>query len=107
MDQKQIQRRIRDELVASHPGVFNFDRKTVAQIVGCTAGHLANLEAKGSPLIACVRVGKKPLYQLPDVVDFLVKQRKVTTPRRRGPRTKAERMASVRKDSCLVSGGGR
>jgi len=87
----QLQHRIRDELAMSYPGLFNFDRKMLAQIVGCTTGHLANLEAKGCPLIACVRVGKKPLYQLPDVIDFLVNQRIGAMPRR-GPRTKAERM---------------
>ncbi len=95
MDQKirvQIQHRIRDELAASYPGIFNFDRKAVARIVGCTPGHLANLEAKGCPLIACVRVGKKPVYHLTDVIDFLVSQKIGTKPRRRGPRTKAERM---------------
>lgn len=93
MDHKiEIQNRIRDELAASHPGIFNFDRRTVAQIVGCSVGHLANLEARGCPLIACVRVGKKPLYQLPDLIDFLVSQRAAAMPRRRGPRTKAERM---------------
>jgi len=88
----QIQHRIRDELAASYPGVFNFDRRTVAQIVGCSVGHLANLEAMGCPLITSVKVGKKSLYQLPDIVDFLVKQRASAIPRRRGPRTKAERM---------------
>ena len=88
----QIQHRIRDELAASYPGVFNYDRKTVAQIVGCSVGHLANLEAMGCPLIASVKVGKKPLYQLPDIIDFLVKQRSAAKSRRRGPRTKAERM---------------
>jgi hypothetical protein len=88
----QIQNRIRDELAASYPGVFNYDRRTVAQIVGCSFGHLANLEAMGCPLIATVKVGKKLLYQLPDVIDFLVKQRATAKPRRRGSRTKAERM---------------
>lgn len=93
MDHKiEIQNRIRDELAASHPGIFNFDRRTVAQIVGCSVGHLANLEAMGSPLITSVKVGKKPLYQLPDIIDFLVNQRIGAKPRRRGPRTKAERM---------------
>ncbi len=93
MDQEiEIQNRIRDELAASHPGIFNYDRRTVAQIVGCSVGHLANLEAMGCPLIASVKVGKKPLYQLPDIIDFLVKQRAAAKPRRRGPRTKAERM---------------
>src|SRR5574340_649365 len=84
----QIQHRIRDELAMFYPGIFNFDRKTVAQIIGCSSGHLANLETKGCPLIACVKVGKKTLYQLPDVVDFLVNQRADVNPRRRGPRTK-------------------
>lgn len=88
----QIQHRIRGELAASHPGVFNFDRRTVAKIVGCSVGHLANLEAMGCPLITSVKVGKKPLYQLPDIIDFLVKQRAAAKPRRRGPRTKTERM---------------
>lgn len=93
MDQKiEIQNRVRDELAASYPGVFNYDRRTVAQIVGCSVGHLANLEAMGCPLITSVKVGKKPLYQLPDIIDFLVKQRAAAKPRRRGPRTKAERM---------------
>lgn len=64
MDHKiksQIQHRIRDELVACYPGVFNFDRRTVAQIVGCSVGHIANMEAMGSPLITSVKVGRKAL----------------------------------------------
>lgn len=99
MDQNQIQSRIRSEIVASYPGVFNFNREEVAQIVGCSAGHLANLESKGHPLLPSVKLGKKTLYQLPDIVDFLVRQKGISSPRRRGPRTKAERMRE--------SGGGR
>lgn len=81
-------------------GIFNFDRKTVAQIIGCSSEHLANLEAKGCPLIVCVKVGKKTLYQLPDVVDFLVNQRASASPRRRGPRTNAERMQTKTERGC-------
>lgn len=92
----QIQHRIRDELVASFPGVFNFNRRTVAQIIGCTAGHLANMEAKGCPLISSVKVGRKALYQLPDIIDFLTKQKAISTPRHRGPRSKAERMSQAK-----------
>lgn len=90
--QTQIRHRIRDELLACYPGTFNFDRKTVAQIIGCTSGHLANLEVKGCPLIVSVKIGKKPLYQLPDVIDFLADQKIGSMPRRRGSRTKAARM---------------
>jgi hypothetical protein len=58
MDPKiEIQNRVRDELAASYPGVFNYDRRTVAQIVGCSVGHLANLEAMGCPRQSPCRVG--------------------------------------------------
>jgi len=58
MDPKiEIQNRVRDELAASYPGVFNYDRRTVAQIVGCSVGHLANLEAMGCPRQFPCRVG--------------------------------------------------
>jgi hypothetical protein len=107
MDQNQIQSRIRDAVVKNYPGVFNFSREQVAQLVGCSAGHLANLESKGSPLIPCVKLGKKPLYQLPDIVDFLMQQRGVASLRRRGPRTKADRMTAAGVDSHLTTGGGR
>lgn len=91
----KLHERIRAEVVALHPGVFNFDRATAARIIGVSAGHLRNRESDGQPIIPTVKVGAKPLYQLPDIVDFLVKQREVTSPRRRGPRTKAERMQAT------------
>jgi len=91
----KLNERIRAEVVALHPGVFNFDRATAARIIGVSAGHLRNCEWAGQPIIPTVKIGAKPLYQLVDLVDFLVAQRTANGQKMRGARTKKERLESA------------
>jgi len=87
--------KIRAMISALYPGQFNFDRSTVAKIIGCTKEHLSNRECDGKPLIRTVALGRKRVTQLPDLIDFLFNQRREGEKnRKRGPRTKSERIAS-------------
>ncbi len=88
----ELRSRISAELRVAFPDQINFDRATAAKIVGVSRGHLSNCELAGKPLLPIVRIGRKPLVQFPDMVDFLVAQR-LKTQTRCGPRTKAERLA--------------
>lgn len=92
MPQEKIREEIRATIVAAHPGVFNFDRMQLATIIGLSTGYIANLESAKKPLIRPVHAGKKPQYQLIDIVNFLVSQREANEKKRCGPRTKQEKI---------------
>lgn len=81
-------------ICALYPGQFNFDRATVAKIIGCTKEHLRNRECEGNPLIRSVPLGRKRVTQLPDLIEFLINQGEEKKKKRRGPRSKAERIES-------------
>ena len=89
----KIREQIASDLRASFPGKFNLDRRETGMVVGVSERHLSNMESAGTPVLQSLRVGRKVVYQFPDVVDFLVSQRIATMKPRRGRPTKASKIA--------------
>ena len=90
----EIRSRIEEDLRAAFPGKIQFDFAEAALAIGCSAGHISNLESSRQPLFPSVRVGRKRLVQFHDIVDFLVAQR-LRAQVKRGAPTKAERLARL------------
>lgn len=76
---------------AQYPGKFQLNRAELANVINVSAGHIANKESFGSPLVPKCKIGDKSLYQISDIVDFLMSLR-APAPTKRGRKTKAEKM---------------
>ncbi len=86
----QIRADLLSLISASHPGAVQLERAPTAKLIGVTPGYLSNKQCEGKPVLPCVFVGSKPLYQISDIVDFLLSLR-APTPAKRGPKTKASK----------------
>lgn len=93
--EQQIRARVSAELRAAFPQVFNLSRQQFAAAAGVTVGHVSNLEIKKQPMVKPVYQGKKPLYPVVDVADFLVEQRLRTVKRTAGRPPKSEKFAAI------------
>lgn len=94
-DVKELRAQVRNEIRAIHPDKFNLSRKEFATLAGVTTGHISNCEAVHKrPLVAPVFEGRKVLYPITDVVEYLVNQRLKSTKPKLGARTKADRIAA-------------
>lgn len=91
----QLRARIRAELRSVFPTQFNLTRKELSALSGVSEGHISNCESiYKKPLVTPVYEGRKPLYPIPDVIDYLVSQR-VKTMKKRGAGTKASRISKM------------
>lgn len=90
--EKNHEKFVQDLIVAIFPGQYNFTREETAKIIGCTAGHLRNMESAKTPLLPSVSLGRKKYYQLPDLISFLANQKTEKRKLRRGARSKQERI---------------
>lgn len=89
--EKELRQLIAENLRALYPKQFNFSREETGEIINSSSGHIANLESKMTPMLQSCPQGRKRIYQFPDIVDFLVKQR-LLEQNRRGRKTKASRI---------------
>jgi hypothetical protein len=92
-DEKEYRARTLEAIRAVHPTAFNLSRAQFAEIAGVTQGHISNCESvKRKPLVKPVFEGKKVLYPVLDIVDYLVQQRLKTLKSKAGRPTKASRL---------------
>lgn len=89
--EKELRQRIAADLRALYPKQFNFSREATGEIISSSAGHIANMESKMTPMLQSCPQGRKRIYQFPDIVDFLVEQR-LLEQNRHGRKTKASRI---------------
>lgn len=87
--EQELRARIGAELRMTFSKQINVDRASAARGLGVTRGHLANCELARKPLLPTVRIGWKPLIQIPDLIDFLVAQH-LRAQTKRGAPTKVE-----------------
>lgn len=91
----EIRARVEAELRTRFPNTYNFERKEVAALVGCTVGHLSNCQGKGKPIIKSVPVtpeSRKIVYAFNLVVDYLVNQQASNLKPTRGRPTKVSKL---------------
>lgn len=91
----EIRDRVESELRARFPNTYNFERKEVAALVGCTVGHMSNCQGRGKPIIESVSVtpeSRKIVYAFNLVVDYLVTQQAARIKPILGRPTKASKM---------------
>lgn len=96
----ELRERTRTELRSIFPQTLNLTRAELATVLNVSVGHIANVESTfHKPLVQPIKIGKKVLYPVIDVIDFLVSQRLNTLKVKVGRPTKASKMAALEEDA--------